>query len=138
MSLRSLPRKAPYKSTARQSRTQQIPGDRIAGGIRYVWRKRHIRRKISTAFKIVVSAALISYLVLTGIHLSNGFGILESLEMGVRDARLAITCPTKPKVLWGFIDRTRADSVAVGLGLALDSGHLYNDLCSFDDFPPVV
>ncbi len=68
---------------------------------------------------------LLVYVVLVGLHMSNGFTFSESLSMPVRDARMAATCPNEPQHVWEFIDR---GPLTLGL-FGLAGGDVYDLVC---------
>ena len=86
-------------------------------------------------FKTVITIVILSYIALTVLHISNGFGFGPSLEMSLRDIRMAASCPNKPKAVGGFINRSYGESQEAGLAMALGED-VYSATCEAGTFPP--
>ena len=83
----------------------------------------------------MVAAVLLAYIAVSFVHLTNGFNFGTSLGAGFQDARLGLTCPKNFERQWRFIDRTKLEHMA--LVSSLNQGkHVYNEICSGDQFPP--
>ena len=97
-----------------------------------------LRCAVLSAIKLVAAIVVVALIGFTVVHLTNGFGFGESLGASFRDARLAITCPTKPKLLWDFVDRPAWENRLLTLGSMLagpGKGDMYRELCKLGTWP---
>ncbi len=74
-------------------------------------------------FAVLVPAVLVGLLWvgLIGLHFRKGASLGNSVAMTVDDARVAVTCPAKPRVIMDFLGRSDAvltDNVCAGQTLA--------------------
>ena len=78
---------------------------------------------------------MVIYVVVTILHLANGFGIGASITGIYHDVRMVTTCPTNLSAVWRFIDRTPYDQVTIlftGGGEGDDiKEYLYSAYCDY-------
>ena len=67
------------------------------------------------------------YIVVVVIHLSNGLDLGAALSGGFIDARVAVSCPQKPKLLWDVVNRGQL--MDLGFQLWANTGGSYSDVC---------
>ena len=75
---------------------------------------------------------MVAYIAVTIIHLANGISSGRALVGGFMDARVAVSCPNKPGLLWGLVNRNNLADYALHLGNQF--GGNYADLCQLDSF----
>ena len=78
--------------------------------------------------KLVGGFLLLVYLLLTGIHMSNGLRIERALWGGTIDARVALSCPTDTRQIWEVINRSRQDDENLKSDIQI-GGKDYSDFC---------
>ena len=57
--------------------------------------------------KVIGGFLILVYLVVTGIHMSNGLPIHRALSGVTLDVRVALNCPTDTRQIWEVINRSR-------------------------------
>ena len=90
----------------------------------------HIRIHIASLFRAFLGVILILYLAVTAIHLSNGLGIGRAVQGAFIDARVAVSCPNKPQLVWDFVNRNYL--LDYGLQLGAFYGISPEELCQHD------
>ena len=78
--------------------------------------------------KLLGGFLVVSYLLLTGIHMSNGLRIERALSGANIDARVALSCPTNTRRIWEVINRSREGDDILKSDRRY-GGKNYSDLC---------
>ena len=68
--------------------------------------------------KVIGGFLILVYLVVTGIHMSNGLPIHRALSGVTLDVRVALNCPTDTRQIWEVINRREE-----GDDILKDGGH---------------
>ncbi len=68
--------------------------------------------------KVIGGFLILVYLVVTGIHMSNGLPIHRALSGVTLDVRVALNCPTDTRQIWEVINRSEE-----GDDILKDGGH---------------
>jgi hypothetical protein len=89
-----------------------------------------IRIPIRGPLRGLLGVLLFLYLAVTVIHLSNGIGFGRALQGVFLEARVAVSCPEKPRLLWDIVNRNNLQDFAIHLGAQL--GGSYGELCEWD------
>ena len=68
--------------------------------------------------KVIGGFLILVYLVVTGLHMSNGLPIHRALSGVTLDVRVALNCPTDTRQIWEVINRSEE-----GDDILKDGGH---------------
>lgn len=78
--------------------------------------------------KLLVGLLVLSYLLVTGIHMSNGLRIERALGGVSIDVGVALGCPTNTLRIWEVINRSREDDDIFKADRRY-GGKSYSDFC---------
>lgn len=86
-----------------------------------------LRLPIGPLLKLMLGTLAVLYVVTAAIHLSNGLSVDRALRGPFMDARVALSCPTDPGIIWEFVNRTQLEDLS--LRLAELFGEDFRKLC---------
>ena len=81
-------------------------------------------------FKRLLLLLVVLYIAVTIIHLANGLAFGSALTGSFIDARIAVACPQKGKLLWNIINRNELLDFAMRASSKF--GGNYADLCQLE------